>query len=75
MKNTKTLEKNNLTIPLSILDLKEKEIRTACSSKINSDCENQIFLLMIPNKQKKVALSCYKKTICIIKIENIKTSK
>ena len=45
----KTFEKNNLTIALNILYNKEKEICSAYISKINSNCEKQIILLMIPN--------------------------
>ena len=45
----KTFEKNNPTIALNILYNKEKEICSAYISKINSNCEKQIILLMIPN--------------------------
>ena len=48
--NWKTFEKNNLTITLNILYIKEKEICSAYISKINSNCERQIILLMIPNE-------------------------
>ena len=46
----KTFEKNNPTIALNILYIKEKEIFPAYISKVNSDCEKQIILLMIPNE-------------------------
>ena len=49
----KTFEKNNLTIALNILYTKEKETRPAYISKINSNCEKQINLLMIPNEEKE----------------------
>ena len=49
----KTFEKNNPTISLNILYIKEKEICPAYISKINSNCEKQIILLMIPNKEKE----------------------
>ena len=49
----KTFEKNNPTIPLNILYTAEKETCPAYISKINSNCEKQIILLMIPNKQKE----------------------
>ena len=49
----KTFEKNNPTIPLNILYIKEKEICPVYISKINSNCEKQIILLVIPNKVKK----------------------
>ena len=38
---------------LLIFCIKEKEICPANISKINSNCEKQIILLMIPNKKKK----------------------
>ena len=37
----KTFEKNNPTIALNILYIKEKEICPACISKINSNCEKK----------------------------------
>ena len=43
----KTFEKNNSTIALHILYTKEKEICPADISKINSNCEKPIILLMI----------------------------
>ena len=49
----KTFEKNNPTIALNILYVKEKEICPAYISKFNSNCEKQIILLMIPNEEKK----------------------
>ena len=49
----KTFEKNNPAIALNILYIKEKEICPADILKINSNCEKQIILLMIPNKEKE----------------------
>ena len=49
----KTFEKNNPTIGLNILYIKEKEICPACISKINFNCEKEIILLMIPNEEKE----------------------
>ena len=49
----KTFEKDNPTIALNILFVKEKEICPACISKITSNCEKQIILLMIPNEEKE----------------------
>ena len=49
----KTFEKNNSTIALHILYTKEKEICPADISKINSNCEKPIILLMIPNEEKE----------------------
>ena len=69
----KTFEKNNPTIALNILHTKEKEICPADISKINSNCEKQIILIMIPNEEK--ALSCSQGTIYIIKRNNTKTSR
>ena len=67
-------EKNNPTIALNILYIKEKETCPAYISKINSNCEKQIILLMILNEEKRMPLSCSKKTLYIIKRNNIKTS-
>ena len=47
----KTFEKNTSRIALNILYTKEKEISPAYISKINSNCEKQIILLMIPNEE------------------------
>ena len=47
MNDCKTFEKNNPTIALNILYKKEKEIHIAYISKINSNCEKQMILLMI----------------------------
>ena len=33
--------------------IKEKEMCSACISKINLNCEKQIILLMIPNEEKE----------------------
>ena len=46
-------EKNNVTIALNILLTKEKEICSAYISKINSNCEKQIILLIIVNEEKE----------------------
>ena len=46
-------EWNNLTITLNVLYIKEKEICPAYISKINSNCEKQIILLIIPNFEKE----------------------
>ena len=49
----KSLKKNNPTITLNIWYIKEKEICPAYISKINSNCEKQIILLIIPDKEKE----------------------
>ena len=48
-----TYGKNNATVALNILHIKEKEISPAFISKINWNCEKQIILLIIPNKEKE----------------------
>ena len=47
-------EKNNPTTALNVLYIKEKEICPAYISQINSNCEKQIILLMISDKEKEV---------------------
>ena len=49
----KTFEKNNMTIALNILNVKEKEIHPAYISKHNSTREKQLILLMIANEEKE----------------------
>ena len=49
----KTFEKNDPTIVLNIWVIKEKEIYPAYISKINSNCEKQIILLMTSNEEKE----------------------
>ena len=65
------IHKNNLTIALNILHASKKNIYiyTAYVSRHNSNCEKEVILLMIP--MKKMALSCSKETISIIKMNNI----
>ena len=46
-------EKNNQTITLNMLYIKEKEICPGYISKINLNCEKQTILLMIPNEEKQ----------------------
>ena len=46
-------EKNNLTIALNILYIKEKEISPAYILKHNSTPEKQIILLVTPNEEKE----------------------
>ena len=48
----KTFEKNNPTISLNILYIKEKETYLAYISKDNSTREKPIIILMIPNEEK-----------------------
>ena len=48
-----TFEKNNPKIALNILYIKEKEKCSAYISKINSNCEKQIIIIMIPNEEKE----------------------
>ena len=67
------IHKNNLTIALNVLHASKKKIYiyiyTAYVSRHNSNCEKEVILLMIP--MKKMALSCSKETISIIKMNNI----
>ena len=54
MINGKDLKENNPTVPLIGLHLKEKEICPAYISKINSNCEIHItILLMTPQEEKE----------------------
>ena len=71
----KLFKKNNPTIDLDIFYTKEKEIYPAYISKINSNSEKQTILLMIPNEEKEGwHYLAVKKTLYIIKMNNIKTS-
>ena len=58
-------EKNNRTIALNILDIKEKEIFPDYISKINSNCAKQIKINNATNdskrRKRRLALSCGKK--------------
>ena len=47
-----TFEKSNPTIVLNIFYIIERQICPAYISKINPNCNKQITLLMIPNKEK-----------------------
>ena len=49
----KTFEKNNATIAINILYIKENEICPAYISEINSNCKKKRILLMIPNIKTK----------------------
>ena len=49
----KTFEKNDPTIALNVLYIKEKELCPAYISKTNSNCEKQIIPLLIPNEKKE----------------------
>ena len=49
----KTFDKNNPTIALNILYIKEKEIFPAYISKLNLNCVKQIILLTISNEEKQ----------------------
>ena len=69
----KTFEKNNPTIALNILYIKEKEICPSYIPKINSSFEKQIILIIIPDDKKGMASSCSKTIISIITWNNFKT--
>ena len=49
----KKIEKNNVTIALNVLYTKKEKIYPAYISKINSNREKQVILLMIPNGQRR----------------------
>ena len=70
----KTFEKNNPTIALNDLYIKEKKIFPGYISKHNSACEKQMILLMNPNQEEEgwhyIAV---KRIIYIITQKNIKT--
>ena len=49
----KTFEKNNPTIALNILYIKEKEMCSGYISNTNSNFEKQVILVKIPNEKKE----------------------
>ena len=53
IEDQKIFEKNNSTITLNIFYIKEKERCPACIWKVNSNCEKEILLLLIPNEEKR----------------------
>ena len=74
----KKFEKNKVTI-FHVLHAKKEKICPAYVSKHNPNREQQVVFLMIPNgkktrsqAQRTMSLSCSKKTISIIKKNNIK---
>ena len=72
----KTLKKNNPTVALNIFYTKEKETFRAYISKINSNFEKQILLLMNPNEEKRrMALFYNEKIVYIIKRNNKSSRK
>ena len=62
----KNFQKNNLTIALNVLFVKKMDICPTNLSKHSSYSLND-------SKRKRMALSCSKKFICIIKRNNVKT--
>ena len=69
----KDLKQNTPTIDLNVLCIEEKEICPANISRINSICEKQIIILMIPNVEKEGWHYLVVKEICIITWNNFKT--
>ena len=57
----KKIDKNNRTIALSVLYAKKEKIYPTYVSKHNSNGENQVILLMIPNGEKWHCLVVKKK--------------
>ena len=49
-------EKNNVTIALKVLNAKKEKIYSASASKINSNHEKQVILLMIPTEKNDIIL-------------------
>ena len=71
----KRLRKNNLTIALNVLytlHVLYRKFFAAYTSKHNSTCEKKNASIndSTPSKR-RMALSCSKKTVCIIKKKNI----
>ena len=63
----KTFEKNNSTIALNILYIKDYV------SKINSNCEKKNSVNDFKRRKKRMTLSCSKKIVSIITWNNFKT--
>ena len=70
--------KNNVTIALKVLYAKKEKRYPAYVSKHNSNCEKELILIIISNREGRevgrtaMALSCSKKIISIIKRNYIK---
>ena len=70
----KLLRKNNPTIALNILYVKEKEICPAYISKINSNCEKTNNSINVSKKEKEGwYYLAVRKVLCIITWNNFKT--
>ena len=67
----KKFEKNNVTIVLNVLYPTNDKIHPAYVSKQNSNCETQVILLMIANREKLWHYLAVKKTISINKGNNV----
>ena len=65
MDDWQRFEKNNATIALNIFYIKEKEILPAYISKHNWNCQ-KLYYKDYKRRKRRVALSCSKKTICVI---------
>ena len=48
----KKIEKNNVRIALNVLYARKEKINPAYVSKYNSNCEKEVILLMISNREK-----------------------
>ena len=66
----KKIEKNNVSITLNVLYAIKEKIYSAYVSKHKSNRKKQVILLGLP-KEKKMPLSCSKKSISIIKRNNV----
>ena len=67
--NWRKFDKNNPTIALNILNIKEKEMLPAH----NSSCEKQIILLVILNEEKEGCHYLVVKIIYIVAYKHLKT--
>ena len=63
----KKIDKNNRTIALSVLYAKKEKIYPTYVSKHNSNGENQVILLMIPNGEKWHCLVVKKKILALLR--------
>ena len=66
--------KKNKTIGLNVLYARKEKICPAFVSKHNSNCEKQVILLMISNREKQWDYLAVKKTISIMKRNNFERS-
>ena len=61
----KKIEKNNVTIALNVLHARKEKMYPPYVSKHNSNCENKVILLIIPNRETWHYLICI--NFCAVK--------